>query len=232
MTLAKELELTLTAREAGVLGRVPLSGIPVKSVDNYIEKLVQKNIKIAICEQLEDPKTAKGIVKRGVTRIITAGTITESNFLQQNSNNYICAMICEKELFGFAYTDISTGEFKVTQAPLELILSELARLNPVEIVGPSIKQEIKPFQIVPDEKIDLPEQITNIYNCSKIPPSVFETNFAENNLKAIFETTSLEAFGYKNYKLGFRAAGALLAYIWRSIADKSIRKQSGAERIC
>ena len=216
VTLAKELELTLTAREAGVLGRVPLSGIPVKSVDNYIEKLVQKNIKIAICEQLEDPKTAKGIVKRGVTRIITAGTITESNFLQQNSNNYICAMICEKELFGFAYTDISTGEFKVTQAPLELILSELARLNPVEIVGPSIKQEIKPFQIVPDEKIDLPEQITNIYNCSKIPPSVFETNFAENNLKAIFETTSLEAFGYKNYKLGFRAAGALLAYIWET----------------
>ena len=216
VTLAKELELTLTAREAGVLGRVPLSGIPVKSVDNYIEKLVQKNIKIAICEQLEDPKTAKGIVKRGVTRIITAGTITESNFLQQNSNNYICAMICEKELFGFAYTDISTGEFKVTQAPLELILSELARLNPVEIVGPSIKQEIKPFQIVPDEKIDLPDQITNIYNCSKIPPSVFETNFAENNLKAIFETTSLEAFGYKNYKLGFRAAGALLAYIWET----------------
>lgn len=216
VTLAKELELTLTGRDAGVLGRVPLAGIPAKAVDNYVEKLVQKNIKVAICEQLEDPKAAKGIVKRGVTRIITAGTITESNFLKQNSNNYICSMICENDIYGFAYTDISTGEFKVTQAPLDLILAELARLNPVEIVGPSIKQEIKPFQIVPDEKINLPEKITTLYNCSKIPASVFDTNFAENNLKAIFETTSLDAFGYKNYKLGFRAAGALLAYIWET----------------
>ena len=90
--MARELELTLTGRDAGAIGRVALAGIPVKSADNYIEKLVQKNIKVAICEQLEDPKFAKNLVKRGVTRIITAGTITESNFLNQNSNNYICAI--------------------------------------------------------------------------------------------------------------------------------------------
>lgn len=215
-TLAKELELTLTGREYGILGRVPLAGIPIKSADNYIERLVQKNIKVAICEQLEDPKLTKTIVKRGVTRIITAGTLTESNFLKQNTNNYICAMFCENDVYGFAYTDISTGEFKVTQASLELIMAELARLNPVEVIGPSEKQEIKPFQIVPEEKINLPENIIKLYNCSKIPPSVFEASFAENNLKAIFETTSLEAFGYTNYKLGFRAAGALLAYIWET----------------
>ena len=165
---------------------------------------------------MEEHKNAKGIVKRVVTRIITARTITESNFLKQNSNNYICAIICDKGVYGFAYTDISTGEFKVTQAPLDLLLAELARLNPVEIVGPSVKQEIKPFQIVPDEKIDLPEKITALYNCSKIPASVFDTNFAENNLKAVFETASLDAFGYQAYKLGFRAAGALLAYIWET----------------
>ena len=216
--MAKELELTLTGRDAGSIGRIPLAGIPAKAADSYIEKLVQKNLKVAICEQLEDPKFAKNLVKRGVTRIITAGTITESNFLKQNTNNYICAMYKDEksDLYGFAYTDISTGEFKTTQAPLELIIAELARLNPAEIVAPSIRQEIKPFQIVPDEKINLPEQITKLYNCSKIPVSVFEPAFAENNLKAVFEATSLDAFGYERYKLGFRASGALLAYVWET----------------
>ncbi len=216
--MARELELTLTGRDAGPIGRIPLAGIPAKAADTYIEKLVQKNFKVAICEQLEDPKLTKTLVKRGVTRIITAGTITESNFLKQNTNNYICALYKDEktEVYGFAYTDISTGEFRTTQAPLELIMAELARLNPVEIVAPSIRQEIKPFQIVPDEKIDLPENIVKLYNCSKIPASVFEPAFAENNLKAVFEATSLEAFGYCRYKLGFRASGALLAYVWET----------------
>lgn len=216
--MARELELTLTGRDAGAIGRVALAGIPVKSADNYIEKLVQKNIKVAICEQLEDPKFAKNLVKRGVTRIITAGTITESNFLNQNSNNYICAIYKDEksDVYGFAYTDISTGEFKTTQASLELIQAELARLNPAEIVAPAVREEIKPFQIVPDEKVNLPECITKVYNCSKIPASVFEVSFAENNLKAVFETKSLEAFGFDRYKLGFRASGALLAYIWET----------------
>jgi DNA mismatch repair protein MutS len=220
LIMSKELELTLTGRDAGAkLGRVPLAGIPVKAADNYLEKLVQKNYKVAICEQLEDPKLAKGLVKRGVTRVITAGTLTESNLLKQNSNNYICAIFKDEktETFGFAYTDISTGEFKTTQATLNLIMGELARLNPSEIVAPSLKQDIKPFQIVPDEVINLPEEITVRYNCSKIPPSVFETNFAENNLKTIFKTQSLESFGYSKYKTGFRAAGALLAYVWETL---------------
>ena len=218
LKLSKALELTLTSKDAGALGRIPLAGIPVKAADTYIEKLVQKNIKVAICEQLEDPKYTKDLVKRGVTRIITAGTITESNFLEQNTNNYICAMFNDEKsgLYGFAYTDISTGEFKVTQAPLDLIMAELARLNPAEIIAPSVREEIKPFQIVPDEKINLPENITKLYNCSKIPSSVFEPAFAESNLKAVFETKSLESFGYETCKAGFRAAGALLSYIWET----------------
>ena len=220
LIMSKELELTLTGREAGPkLGRIPLAGIPIKAADGYLEKLVQKNFKVAICEQLEDPKFAKGLVKRGVTRVITAGTLTESNLLNQNSNNYICAIYKDEksEIFGFSYTDISTGEFKVTQAPLNLIMAELARLNPSEIVAPSLKQDIKPFQIVPDEVVNLPDIITNRYNCSKIPASVFETNFAENNLKQVFKTQSLESFGYSKYKLGFRAAGALVAYVWETL---------------
>ena len=220
LVMSKELELTLTGRDAGPkLGRVPLAGIPAKAADAYLEKLVQKNYKVAICDQLEDPKFAKGLVKRGVTRVITAGTLTESNLLNQNSNNYICAIYKDDKsgLFGFSYTDISTGEFKTTQAPLNMIMAELARLNPSEIVAPSLKQDIKPFQIVPDEVVDLPEEITKRYNCSKIPPSVFETTFAENNLKTVFKTQSLESFGYSKYKLGFRAAGALLAYVWETL---------------
>ena len=220
LIMSKELELTLTGRDAGPkLGRVPLAGIPAKAADAYLEKLVHKNYKVAICDQLEDPKFAKGLVKRGVTRIITAGTLTESNLLNQNSNNYICAIFKneKQDIFGFAYTDISTGDFKVTQANLTLIMAELARISPSEIVAPGLKQDIKPFQIVPDEVIDLPEEITKKYNCSKIPASVFETNFAENNLKTVFKTQSLESFGYSKYKTGFRAAGALLAYVWETL---------------
>lgn len=230
VVMSKELELTLTGREQGKFGRIPLAGIPAKSINGYIEKLVQKNYKVVICDQLEDPKFAKGLVKRGVTRIVTSGTLTESDFLQQNSNNYICALFKDEKSgnYGFSYADISTGEFKVTQAPLELIMAELIRLQPAEVVGPSQKQKIMPFQIVPDEKIDLPEEITKVYNCSKIPASVFDENFAENNLKAVFQANSLEAFGYNRYKLGFRAAGALLAYVWETLKD-NVPKFDGIE---
>lgn len=220
LIMSKELELTLTGRDAGAkLGRVPLAGIPIKAADAYLEKLVHKNYKVAICDQLEDPKFAKGLVKRGVTRVVTAGTLTESNLLKQNSNNYICAIYKDEKsgLFGFAYTDISTGEFKVTQASLNLVMAELARLNPSEVVAPSLKQDIKPFQIVPDEVINLPDEVTKRYNCSKIPPSVFDVEFSQNNLKQVFKTQSLESYGYSKYPLGFRSAGALVAYIWETL---------------
>lgn len=226
VTMSNALELTLTGRDAGpILGRIPLAGIPAKSLDNYLEKLIEKNFKVAICEQLEDPKETKGIVKRGVVRLVTAGTLTESNLLEQTSNNYICAICKDKkgvngsDLYGFSYADISTGEFKTTQAPLNMILSELARLQPSEIIAPSLAQKIMPFQIVPEEKIDLPIEILNNYNCSKVPTNVFETNFAVNNLKTVFKTNSLESFGYENYKLGFQASGAIVAYIWETMKD-------------
>ncbi len=216
LTLSKVLEIALTSRDAGPLGRIPLAGIPVKAADTYLEKLVQKNIKVAICEQLEDPKTTKQLVKRGVTRIITAGTLTETNFLKNNTNNYICSIFHSKDMYGLAYTDISTGEFKATEASLELIKNELARIKPVEIIAPAIRDEIKPFQIVPDERIDLPEDIVQNYYCTKIPASVFEQEFAENNIKAVFEASSVEAYKSEGCKLGFRASGALLAYIWET----------------
>ena len=122
--LSRELEITLTGRDCGAkLGRIPLAGIPAKALDGYLEKLVAKDIQVAICEQLEDPKLVKGIVKRGIVRIITAGTILESNFLNQNSNNYTCAVFKEKEKWGFAYTDITTGEFKAAELKYDTLIT-------------------------------------------------------------------------------------------------------------
>ena len=220
--MSKELEITLTARDCGsVIGKIPLAGIPAKAVDVYLEKLVKKGIKVAICEQLEDPKFAKGIVKRGITRIVTAGTITESNLLDKNKNNYICAMFLEEksDLYGFAYADISTGEFKVTQAPYNLVLSELARIRPTEIIAPAAQQKILPFQIVPEQKVDLPDEITAVYNCSMLPKNIFEENFAKNNLKAALKIQTLDGLGFDDCKLGFRAAAALLGYIWETLKE-------------
>lgn len=221
-TMSKELEITLTGKDAGsILGRVPLAGIPAKAVDGYVSKLIDKGYKVAICEQLEDPKLVKGkdIVKRGVVRIITPGTIIENNYLQQTSNNYICSLFEEKGVYGFAYSDISTGEFKVTQAPLNMILAELARIKPVEVIGPSVAQKAQPFQIVPDEKLDLPEAITSLYKCSKIPEKVYSETFAKNNLMAALKLSSLDTLGYKDCKLGYRAGAALLAYMWENLKE-------------
>lgn len=218
-TMSRELELTLTGRDAGKLGRVPLAGIPFKAADNYIKRLIEKGFKVAVCEQLQDPKEAKGIVERGVVRVITPGTIIENDYLEQTSNNYICSIFEEKGVFGFAYSDISTGEFKVTQAPLNMIISELARVKPVEIIAPSVAQKALPFQIVPDEKIDLPNEITEIYNCSKIPAKVYSENFAKENLKNALKINNLDMLGYDTCKLGFRAAAALLAYIWENLKE-------------
>lgn len=212
---AKDLEITLTSREGGKLGRVPMAGVPVKAADNYISKLLEKGHKVAICEQTEDPSLAKGLVERQVVRTITAGTITESNLLESTKNNYLAAIFKDKKsgLYGLAYVDISTGEFKITKATLELLESELSRISPSEIIAPTKKLEIKPFQIVPEEKIDLPESITARYNFTKTSYSNFSEEKAVETIKRIFNTTSIEAYGYPNQVIGIMAAGAILEYL-------------------
>lgn len=209
----RELGLTLTHKEGGDLGKVPMAGIPVKSLNTYIPKLLEKNIKVAICEQLENPKEAKGLVKRDIVKTITAGTLTEMNLLEPTGNNYLAAVIQADNLFGLAYSDITTGEFKVTKGSLEEILSELARIKPAEILTPIKKQKIMPFQIVPEEKIDLPEQITSIYPCTKMSCSSFDETRAVENLKKLFNVVSLESFGFSEFKLAFCAAGAIIDYL-------------------
>ena len=210
---SRELGLTLTHKDGGALGQVPMAGIPVKAVNSYIPKLLNKNYKVAICEQLENPKDAKGLVKRDIVKTITAGTITELNLLEPTGNNFLAAVINVNNIFGLAYTDISTGEFKVTKGSLEEILSELARIKPSEILTPVKKQKLQPFQIVPEEKADLPEEITSIYPCTKMSVSSFNEEQAVSYIKEIFKVSSLESFGFEEYKPAFLAAGAVLEYI-------------------
>ena len=218
IVLSKDLEITLTSREGGSLGRIPMAGIPAKAIDNYLPKLLEKGHKISICEQLEDPATAKGLVRRDIIKTITAGTLTESSLLKSNVNNYLAAVIKDKksEIYGFAYTDISTGEFKVTQTDYEQLMSELARIKPSEIVVPKISQKVLPFQIVGDEKIDLPSEIVANYNCSKMAYAAFDEDQAEKNIKEIFKVETAETFGFSQYKVGFCAASAIFEYLFRT----------------
>ena len=109
--VSRELEITLTGKDCGLEERAPMAGIPYHAAESYIAKLVAKGYKVAICEQLEDPKTTKGIVKRGVIKIVTPGTVVESNMLEERKNNYIMSIYKAGLYFGIAVSDISTGEF-------------------------------------------------------------------------------------------------------------------------
>ncbi len=138
LTASKELEITLTGKDCGMKERAPMCGVPYHSVTGYIAKLIGKGYKVAICEQLEDPSLAKGLVKRNVTRVITPGTVIESNMLDDKKNNYIAAIYRVGVYYGFAYSDVSTGEFCTTEAIIgnnfSKILDEIARVMPAEIV--------------------------------------------------------------------------------------------------
>lgn len=210
-TISKALEITLTARDGGELGKIPMAGIPAKAFNNYLPKLLENNLKVAVCEQLEDPALAKGLVKRDVTEVITAGTISELNLIKSDKNNWLAAIIENDGIFALAYTDITTGEFYATEGKIDEISAELARIKPSEILAPVKKQKVLPFQIVPDEKFDLPELIYQNYNCSKMSLAAFDEQLAENNIKEVFNTYSLNSFGF--FKNAFRAAGAIIAYL-------------------
>lgn len=218
---AKELELTLTGRDGGKLGRIPMAGVPQKAADNYIARLLEKGHKVAICEQTEDPAQAKGLVKREVVKTITAGTITDINMLEASKNNYLAAVtvVQKSNKRGFAYVDISTGEFKITTLSQEALISEINRIEPSEIICISQKREIKAFQIVPEEHPDLPEIIINNYNCTIRPNTAFLKESAIEKIKQVFDVNSLEAFGYPDYTEGLIAAGAIVDYLLETQQD-------------
>ncbi len=136
--ISRELELTLTGKDCGLEERAPMCGIPYHAAENYIARLVSKGYKVAICEQLEDPKSTKGIVKRGVIKIVTPGTVVESNMLEERKNNYIMCIYKTGLYFGLAISDISTAEFYACQIKennnFSLVLDEISRFNPTEII--------------------------------------------------------------------------------------------------
>ena len=135
---SRELEITLTGRACGLEERAPMCGVPFHSADLYIAKLISKGYKVAICEQLEDPKTAKGIVKRDVIRVVTPGTVIESNLLDEKKNNFIMSIVKKGLFFGLAVCDVSTGDFYASQITeennFEKLLDEIARFLPAEII--------------------------------------------------------------------------------------------------
>ena len=139
ITASRELEITLTGRACGLEEKAPMCGVPHHAVDLYVSRLINKGYKVAICEQLEDPKTAKGIVKRDVIRVVTPGTVIESNMLEEKKNNYIMSIVKKGIYYGIAVCDISTGDFYATKIKLdesnfEKLLDEYARFTPAELV--------------------------------------------------------------------------------------------------
>ena len=165
--VSKELELTLTGKDCGLDERAPMCGIPYHAAENYIARLVGKGYKVAICEQLEDPKTTKGIVKRGVIKIVTPGTVVESNMLEERKNNFIMSIYKSGLYFGVSASDISTGEFYATEIKetnnFSLLLDEISRFNPAEIVINKMMMESK------EEINDIKTRFPNIYitNCEE-----------------------------------------------------------------
>ena len=139
ITASRELEITLTGKDCGQEERAPMAGVPFHAAENYASKLIAKGYKVAICEQLTDPKTTKGMVERGVIRVLTPGTLVESNMLEERKNNYIMSIYKSGIFFGISVCDISTGEFYSSeikeQNNFETLLDEIARFSPSEIIS-------------------------------------------------------------------------------------------------
>ncbi len=156
LVASKALEITLTGKDCGLEERAPMCGVPHHSAQLYVSKLIHKGFKVAICEQLEDPSLAKGLVKRDVTRIITPGTVTESNMLDDKKNNFIASLYRAGIYYGFAYADISTGEFYTTEATMgnnySKIIDEIARVKPAEIVvNPEMANDEKQMTLLKEK---------------------------------------------------------------------------------
>ncbi len=202
---ARELDITLTSRGSKHKA-VPLAGIPYHAADSYIAKLVKKGYKVTICEQLEDPKKAKGLVKRGVVKTITPGAVVDSNMLDSKSNNYIMSVVLQGDNFGIALADISTGTFLTTSFKgKQTLMSEIARFSPKECILPSSVQLDK---VLMDELRDLSGIYLNLED-----DSLFNIHSAKTAIERQLGTKYLESFGIKDMPLPIRASGALLSYI-------------------
>ena len=202
---AKVLGITLTSRSKGE-GAIPMAGMPHHSSESYIRRLIKAGYKVAICDQLQDPDEAKGIIDRGVTRIITPGTVTEDTLLEDKSNNYLMAVLETNSMLGLSWIDLSTGRFEVEDIQKELLFDEFARLNPSELLLPeeTVRNNTSFMERVRAE-------------CDGIVTSRPDWEFSKDTAYRIltehFGTTSLEGFGCEDLGPSLGAAGAVIQYL-------------------
>jgi DNA mismatch repair protein MutS len=207
-TIARELEITLTTRGKNRDGeKMPLAGIPYHAVDTYLPRLIKKGYKVAICEQLEDPKTAKGVVKRGVVRIITPGTAMDPSMFADAANNYLMAVSGNGRDFGISFLDVSTGEFLTTQLsdepPFDRIAGEAARMRPAEcIMPPSLSGNPDLVERLKETKVILHE----------FDADAFDLGGSKERLMQHFNVATLEGMGCEGLPYAISSAGAALQY--------------------
>ena len=207
ITVTKELEITLTGKNCGLEERAPMCGVPYHSVEGYLNRLVQKGYKVAICEQVEDPKLAKGIVKREVVRIVTPGTNLNTQALDASKNNYIMCIVYMDDQYGLAVADVTTGDYFVTELDsARKLMDEIAKYAPSEIVCN------ESLYVSGIDLEDLKERLgITIY---PLDSWYFDDNSCEKVLKEHFKVASLEALGIGDYNSGAIGAGALLQYLY------------------
>ncbi len=218
---APVLEITLTSRNKNNADSIPMCGVPVKAVDNYIGRLIEHGYKVAICEQIEDPATAKGIVKRDVVRVVTPGMIIDNALLDEASNNYVLSLAQSNGTTGLSYLDISTGTFRICESDNpHAIYDEIRRVSPSEIILPSTFKKTPSLETLFDR---LSEN-----SVSFLDDRAFDFKTAKEKLTELFKTRSLEGFGCENLKAGVGAAGALLNYV-RETQKQEINHLAGIE---
>lgn len=208
-TVSKELELTLTGKSCGLEERAPMCGIPFHAVDGYLDKLVSRGYKVAICEQVEDPKTAKGMVKREVVRVVTPGTNTSMGSLDETKNNYIMCVVYMEDKYGISIADVTTGDYFVTEVDSERkFMDEVNKFSPVEMICNEA------FCI---SGIDL-EELKGRMGISvySLDSWYFGDEMVQKTLMDHFQVGTLSGLGLEDYGCGIIAAGSLLKYLYET----------------
>lgn len=210
VTASKILGITLTKRANGKAASVPLAGFPHHSLDNYLPKLVKAGLRVAVCEQMEDPKLAKGIVKRDVIEVVTPGATFSEKLLDHKSNNFLAAIHINGDVCGFAFCDVSTGEFATSEIHIKQLREQVEIISPSEIlVGKRDKEKV--FTAIgfdPDAAFEEKKFVI-----TKIDDWVFNGDYAFELLTNQFNTKALKGFGIENLREGVIAAGCILNYL-------------------
>ena len=206
LTVTKELEITLTGKDCGLEERAPMCGVPYHAAETYINRLVAKGYKVAICEQMEDPKTAKGMVKREVIRVVTPGTNMNTMGIEESRNNYLMSIVYMEDRFGLSIADISTGDCYVTEVDkARKLLDEIGKFAPSEIICN------QPFFVSGVDVGDLRERLQITLN--GLAAWYFDDALCKKTLLEHFHLISLEGLGLGDYDSGLIAAGALFLYL-------------------